>query len=100
MRTALRFSAAKAEASASVSCARRERLRTSRPEPISGKTMIGMATSTRPDSFGLDSTISAMAPTNMKRLRNRIEAEAPKADFSCVVSAVRRDTSSPTRAES
>ncbi len=53
VRTAPRFSAAKALASASVSCASRERPRTERPEAISGSTMIGMAISTRPDSFGL-----------------------------------------------
>jgi hypothetical protein len=42
----------------------------------------------------------AMAPTNMNRLRKATEAEEPKADFICVVSAVRRDTSSPVRAVS
>ena len=36
-----------------------------------------------------------MAPMNMKKLRSAVEAEEPKADFICVVSAVRRDTSSP-----
>jgi hypothetical protein len=41
-----------------------------------------------------------MAPTNMNRLRSAIEAEAPKADFICVVSAVRRETSSPVLAVS
>jgi hypothetical protein len=39
-----------------------------------------------------------IAPMNMKKLRSATDAEAPKADFICVVSAVRRDTSSPTRA--
>ena len=71
-----------------------------RPEKISGKTISGMATSTSADSFGLVATISTIAPMNMKRLRSTTEAEAPKAVLSCVVSAVRRDTSSPTRAES
>jgi hypothetical protein len=42
--------------------------------------------------------MSATEPTNMKRLRKAMDAEAPKAALICVVSAVRRDTSSPVRA--
>ena len=34
----------------------------------------------------------------MKKLRKATEAEAPKAVFICVVSAVSRDTNSPMRA--
>ncbi len=34
----------------------------------------------------------------MKKLRSATEAEAPKAAFNCVVSAVRRDSNSPIRA--
>ena len=40
-------------------------------------------------------TIIAIAPTNMKRLRSAIDADEPKVALSWVVSAVRRDTSSP-----
>ncbi len=46
-------SLANAEASASVSCAERERLRTERPKAMSGKTMKGMAISTRAERRGL-----------------------------------------------
>ncbi len=52
-------SVAKAEASASRSCARRERWRTERPEATSGSTMTGMASSTSPESRGLVTTIIA-----------------------------------------
>lgn len=55
--------------------------------------MIGMATSTRPDRRGLVTTIIATEPMHIIRLRNAVEAEAPTADFSWVVSAVRRDVS-------
>ena len=85
-------------ASASVSCAARDRARTDRPEATSGSTMTGIAIITRPDNFGLVMTIMAIAPMNMKKLRSATEADAPKAVFICVVSAVRRDTSSPMRA--
>ena len=53
IRTAPRFSAAKALASASVSWAARERPRTERPAANSGSTTIGIATSTRADSLAL-----------------------------------------------
>ena len=77
-RTAPRCSAANAVASARRSWARRERRPTDRPESTSGSTITGIATSTRPDSFGLDTTIMAMAPTNRNRLRSATEAEEPK----------------------
>ena len=44
---------------------------------------------------GLVTTIIADAPTNSTRLRSAIDTDAPTADLICVVSAVRRDTSSP-----
>ena len=50
---------------------------------------------TRADSFGLVQIIRAMAPTNRKALRSAIEMLAPKADLTCVVSAVSRETISP-----
>ena len=40
-------------------------------------------------------TIMADAPMNKTTLRKAIDTEAPTADLICVVSAVRRDTSSP-----
>src|SRR5271165_2255208 len=91
IRTADRLSVAKAVASASVSWARRERWRTARPAANSGSTMIGIAASTKAESLGLVTTIIAIAPTNMKRLRNAIEAEEPKVALSWVVSADRRE---------
>ena len=39
--------------------------------------------------------INATAPTNMKMLRSASEAEEPKVDFNCVVSAESRETISP-----
>lgn len=59
-----------------------------------------MASSTKPDSRGLVITIIAAAPKNIIKLRSAIETEAPTEDLIWVVSAVRRDTSSPLRAES
>jgi hypothetical protein len=53
VRAAPRLSAAKALASARVSCARRDRRRTTRPEAINGAAMTGMATSTSADNLGL-----------------------------------------------
>ena len=60
--------------------------------------MTGMARSTRADSFGLVTIIRATAPKNRKALRRAIEMLTPKADLTCVVSAVSRDTISPLRA--
>jgi hypothetical protein len=42
----------------------------------------------------------AAAPTTRKKLRSAIETLTPKADFTCVVSAVRRETRSPVRVAS
>ena len=73
----------------------RERRRTPRPERTSGRTMSGIARRTRADSFGLVQIIRAIAPANRKRLRSAIEALAPNAALTCVVSAVSRETISP-----
>ncbi len=94
-RTAVRLSVAKAVASASVSWARFDRWRTARPAANSGRTMTGMAASTKAESLGLVTTIIAIAPTNMKRLRSAIEADEPKVALSWVVSAERREAISP-----
>ena len=82
-------------ASAKESWAARERALTERPEATSGKTITGMAIKTSADNFALVMIIIMMAPKNKNRLRSSMEAEAPKADFICVVSAVRRDNNSP-----
>ena len=46
-------------------------------------------------SFGLVTTIIATAPRNMNRLRSAIEAVAPNAESTCVVSAESREAISP-----
>ena len=45
-------------------------------------------------------TIIAVAPTNSITLRSAVDTDAPTADLIWVVSAVRREISSPLRAES
>ena len=62
--------------------------------------MMGMASSTKPDSRGLVITIIAVAPMNSIKLRSAIDTDAPTADLIWVVSAVNREISSPLRAES
>ena len=81
VRTAERFSPAKAEARAKASCAWRERPRTARPDMINGAMISGITASATPDSFGLDTTIMTIAPKNMNRLRRATEAEDPNAAF-------------------
>ena len=58
---------------------------------------MGIATSTIADSFGLVTIIIIMAPTAMIMLRKKTEAVAPTADFTCVVSADKREIISPER---
>jgi len=75
--------------------------RTQRPNATSGITITGIASSTKPDSFGLVITIMVVAPMNSIRLRSGDRHPMrPTADLIWVVSAVSRDTSSPLRAES
>ena len=62
--------------------------------------MIGIAASTKAESRGLDTTIIAVAPTNSTKLRSAIEMDVPAAALICVVSAVRRETTSPVLASS
>ena len=62
--------------------------------------MIGMAMSTKAESFGLVKIIRPTAPTNRNRLRRASAAVVLKAAFICVVSAVSRDINSPMRAVS
>ena len=93
-------SAANPAASASVSCAMRERSRTPRAASTNGSTMSGMAMRTRLDSLGLETVIITSAPIKSTMLRSAMEALAPKADLISVVSAVRRETISPALAVS
>jgi len=87
-------------ASASVSWAPRDSRRTQRPNATSGSTITGMASSTKPESRGLVITIITVAPKNIRMLRSAIDTDAPTADLIWVVSAVRREISSPLRVES
>ena len=57
--------------------------------------MTGMAPSTKAESRGLVTTIMMAEPKNSTRLRSAIDTEAPTAALIWVVSAVRRETSSP-----
>ena len=95
VRTALKFSEAKAEASASVSCARRDNCRTQRPKAMSGSIAAGMAITTMSERRGLVTNIMTMPPTSMMRLRSDCDSEEPATAFICVVSAVRRLINSP-----
>jgi len=63
----------------------------------SGSTIKGSASSDRPASFGLDATIMATVPISITTLRSAIEAVDEKADLIWVVSAVRRESTSPER---
>ena len=62
--------------------------------------MIGIAASTKAESHGLDTTIITVAPTNSTKLRSAIEMDVPAAALIWVVSAVRREMSSPVLASS
>ena len=96
-RMAPRYSAAKALESANVSCAKRDNLRTRRPMNTSGNTINGKVSNTRPDSDGLVTIIMMIEPTISTKLRNARETLAPTAVLIWVVSAVRRESTSPTR---
>ncbi len=80
-----------------MSCAVRERRRTRRLKPTSGSTITGIAAITKKESRGLVTTIITAEPRNSTRLRSATDIDVPTAILICVVSAVRRDTSSPLR---
>ena len=65
-----------------------------------GKTISGMARSTRPESLALVANIMTIAPMNIAALRRAIEAEVENAVLTWVVSAVSRDITSPERERS
>ena len=69
-----------------------------RPKATRGSTITGMAAITKRDSRGLVTAIITAEPRNSTRLRNATDTEVPTALLIWVVSAVRRDTSSPLRA--
>ena len=57
-----------------------------------------MAPSTKAESRGLVTTIMAVAPTNITMLRSATDIEEPTAALTWVVSAVRREITSPVLA--
>ena len=67
--------------SASVSWALRDRLRTLRPKRMSGSTMSGMASRTRPESFGLVTTIMTTAPISMTQIAQRDRGRGRESGF-------------------
>ena len=83
-----------------MSCAVRERARTSRPKATSGSTITGIAMMTKNESRGLVTTIITEEPMNSTRLRSATETEEPTALLICVVSAVSREVISPVFAVS
>ncbi len=62
--------------------------------------MIGIAASTKAESFGLVTTIMTLAPRNRTQLRNATEMEDPTLALIWVVSAVSREIISPVLASS
>ncbi len=62
--------------------------------------MIGIAASTKAESFGLVTTIMTLAPRNRTQLRKATEMEEPTLALIWVVSAVSREIISPVLASS
>ncbi len=81
-----------------MSCAVRERRRTSRPNATSGSTITGIVRITNRESRGLVTAIITDEPMNSTMLRSATETDEPTALLICVVSAVRREVSSPVLA--
>src|SRR5258708_32389408 len=79
------------------SCESRDNLRTRRPKMTMGATTSGTPTSESAASFGLVTNIMVRLPTDISRLRSAKEAEEPTTVCTKVVSAVRRDRTSPVR---
>ena len=79
---------------------RRLSVRTQRPNRMSGTITSSTAAMTKADNFSLVTTISARPPTNITTLRMATEADEPTTVWISVVSAVRRDSTSPVRVTS
>ena len=86
-----------AEVSAKRSCESRDSFRTRRPNRTIASTTSGTPTRHKPASLGLVTIIITIAPSAMTRLRSANEAEEPTTTWISVVSAVRRDSTSPVR---
>ena len=75
-------------------------VRTQRPNRISGISTTNTAPTTSAASFGLVTNIRMNAPVSITRLRSATETVEPTTVWISVVSAVRRDSTSPVRVTS
>ena len=98
--TAFSTSVPRAAVSAMESWLTRESLRTQRPKISIGTITASTAATTRSASLKLVTNIRASPPVSVTRLRIAIEAEDPTTVWIRVVSAVRRDSTSPVRVTS
>ncbi|MEJ1967347.1 MAG: hypothetical protein WDN03_01730 [Rhizomicrobium sp.] len=98
--TAFSVSLACALVSAMRSWLLRLKVRTQRPNSISGIITSTTAAVTRSVSFTLVTNISTSPPANITMLRAATEAEEPTTVWISVVSAVSRDSTSPVRVTS
>ncbi len=94
---AFRVSSASPLVSASRSCDVREYRRTRRPTTINGTTTIGISTTIASVRRALVSASITSAPTKLKVERSTIDRLTPAIDCTSVVSAVRRESTSPVR---
>ena len=95
--TAFSVSLARALVSATVSWLLRLKVRIQRPNRISGIITSGTPASTSMVSFRLVKNSMISAPISITRLRNATDAEEPITVWIRVVSAVRRESTSPVR---
>ena len=79
------------------SCESRESVRTRRPKRMIGRITANSSTMMIDASFTLVKNIMPRPPTNSSVLRSAIEMLVPTKDWMSVVSAVRRDNTSPLR---
>jgi hypothetical protein len=79
------------------SCESRDRPRTRRPKTMSGTTMAGTSSSVSPVSCSEVSSSMTVPPISMTMLRIAIDSEEPTTVWTSVVSAVRRESTSPVR---
>jgi hypothetical protein len=83
-----------------LSCAALESRLSRRPKNTSGSTTMGRINAISPASFALVSTSIRKAPAPVIAWRTPMEMAEPISDCSSPISAVRRDMTSPMRADS
>ena len=94
---AFKVSSARLLVSAMRSCEARDKPRTRRPVTMSGTMTTGISSRMTPMSFALVSPISTSAPIRLNEERSTIDKLTPAMACTSVVSAVSRDSTSPTR---